>query len=230
METFKQIYARAVARKSKAAVEARLPRARSAAELAAAPADRYLSAMARALFEAGFSWKVIDTKWPGFEEAFRGFDPRVLLALEDHEVSALEQDTRIVRNAGKIRAVLDNAGFITDIAATHGSFGRWVADWPGDDITGLWAVLKDSGARLGGDTGPRMLRKMGKDTFILSNDVVAALVALGVVTKKPTSKADLRAVQAAFNQWRVESGRELGAISMTLALTVASPSPAEHDA
>lgn len=229
METFKQIYARAVARKGKAGLEARLPKARTAAELVAAPADRYLSAMARALFEAGFSWKVIETKWPGFEEAFRGFDPRALVALSEREVSALSQDTRIVRNAGKIRAVLDNAGFVTDTAAKHGSFGRWVADWPSEDITGLWAALKDGGARLGGDTGPRVLRKMGKDTFILSNDVVTALVALGVVTKKPTSKADLRAVQAAFNQWRAESGRELGAISITLACTVASPTPADLD-
>ena len=227
METFKQIYARAVARKGEQALEARLPRARSAAELAATKDDRYLSAMARALFEAGFSWKVIETKWPGFEEAFRGFDPRALLALSDRDVGALVQDTRIVRNAGKIRAVLDNAGFVADTAATHGSFGRFVAEWPGEDITGLWAVLKDRGSRLGGDTGPRMLRKMGKDTFILSNDVVAALIALGVVTKKPTGKADLRTVQAAFNQWRAESGRELGAISLTLACTVASPSPTE---
>ena len=225
METFKQIYARAAARKGKKALEARFPATLSEAELAATEDHRWVAAMARALFEAGFSWRVIETKWPGFEEAFSGFDPRVLLALTDQQVDGLGRDPRIVRNAAKIRAVLDNAGFVADVAAEHGSFGRFVAAWPPSDITGLWAMLKERGGRLGGDTGPRVLRKMGKDTFILSNDVVTALIGLGVVQKKPTSKADLRAVQAAFDRWRAESGRDLATISLTLACTVASPDP-----
>lgn len=225
METFKQIYARAVARKGKKALEARFPVTRSETELAATEDHRWVSAMARALFEAGFSWKVIESKWDGFEAAFSGFEPRALLALSHEQLDGLSRDPRIVRNASKIRAVLDNAGFVADVAAEYGSFGRFVAAWPSSDITGLWALLKERGSRLGGDTGPRVLRKMGKDTFVLSNDVVTALIGLGVVQKKPTSKADLAAVQAAFDAWRAESGRDLAAISLTLACTVASAEP-----
>ena len=33
--------------------------------------------MTRAIFQSGFSWKVIEAKWPGFEEAFDGFDVAV---------------------------------------------------------------------------------------------------------------------------------------------------------
>jgi len=32
-----------------------------------------------AVFSAGFVWSVIDQKWPGFEEAFLGFNPKRLL-------------------------------------------------------------------------------------------------------------------------------------------------------
>ena len=44
------------------------------AELTATPDDRWLAAMTRAIFNAGFNWKVVETMWPGFEAAFKGLD------------------------------------------------------------------------------------------------------------------------------------------------------------
>jgi 3-methyladenine DNA glycosylase Tag len=61
---------------------------------------------------------------------------------------------------------------------------------------------------------------MGKDSFILSRDVVAALIREGVVDRPPSSKRDLAAVQDAFNRWMDESGRGLTQISRTLAMSV----------
>ena len=61
---------------------------------------------------------------------------------------------------------------------------------------------------------------VGKDTFLLTNDVVRALIVLGVVQKKPTAKKDLSAVQAAFNEWVEETGRELCQLSRILALSL----------
>ncbi|MOA03660.1 hypothetical protein D3C78_1231790 [compost metagenome] len=63
-------------------------------------------------------------------------------------------------------------------------------------------------------------RQAGKDTFIPTDDVVAALKAQGIVDKAPTSQRDLAAVQAAFNQWQAQSGRPLCQLSMMLAFTV----------
>ncbi len=48
----------------------------------------------------------------------------------------------------------------------------------------------------------------------------AALIAAGVVQRKPTSKRDIAAVQDAFNRWREQSGRSLAHISRTLACSV----------
>jgi len=60
----------------------------------------------------------------------------------------------------------------------------------------------------------------GKDTFIPSNDGVVALKAQGIVDRAPSSQRDQAAVQAAFNQWRAESGRPLCQLSAMLAFTV----------
>ena len=61
---------------------------------------------------------------------------------------------------------------------------------------------------------------VGKDTFVPSYDVVAALNAQKIVDKAPTSLRDLATVQAAFNQWHAESGRPMCQLSMMLAYTV----------
>lgn len=67
MRPFDKIFAIAAARKGGvASLEARLTRPAPAYALRAIPDDRWLSAMARSLFEAGFNWTNIGTKWSGF--------------------------------------------------------------------------------------------------------------------------------------------------------------------
>lgn len=225
MLTFQQIHKRAVARKGEEALVARMPKTKSRRSVAATPDHRCLAAMAKSLFQAGFVWRVIDNKWEGFEAGFHGFDPELVANMSGAEITKLRRDTRIVRNGQKIEAVVDNARYVLDEAAEHGSFAKMVARWPEDDIVGLWAHLKKRGSRLGGDTGPRVLRSVGKPTFVLTRDVVASLVAQGIVDKRPTSKKDLARVQDAFNTWAAQSGEDLSAISMTLACTVDAGGP-----
>ena len=131
----------------------------------------------------------------------------------------LMADRRLIRHLGKLASVPRNAQMLLDIAATHGSFAAWLADWPGTDIVGLWRYLARHGQQLGGLSAPRFLRMAGKDTFILSPDVLAALKGLGVIERPPTSQAALATVQAQFNQWQAETGRPLAQLSMLLALS-----------
>ena len=56
----------------------------------------------------------------------------------------------------------------------------------------------------------------------MSKDVVAALIAEGVIEKPPSSAKALRTVQGAFNEWATESGRPLAHISRTLACSIDS--------
>ena len=223
VQTYQAIFARAAERHGGAkALEAKLAESRpkSSAELAALPDDRWLAEMTRRIFQAGFNWSVIDNKWDGFEAAFEGFDVGRWAMAGDDDLDRLARDTRIVRNPQKIRTVRENAVFLSDLAKEHGSAARFFADYPVTDQVGLMDILKKRGSRLGGTTAQYLLRLIGKDAFVLSRDVTAALIAAGVVDKPPTSAKALAAVQEAFNSWMEESGRPLTQISRTLALSI----------
>ena len=205
---------------SAAALEARLPQPKSAAELRQPGDDRYLSLISLRIFRAGLKHSLVDAKWPAFEQAFFGFDPHKVVLMGGEHLERLMQDARIIRHLGKLKSVPRNAQFLLDVAQEHGSFGALLADWPERNITGLWKYLSKRGAQLGGLSAPRFLRMAGKDSFVPTYDVVAALKAQGIVDKVPTSLKELAAVQAAFNTWQEQSGRPLCQLSVMLAHTV----------
>lgn len=208
LTSFKDIQALAEERKGgKAALNDLLSKPKSVKQLEKIPDDRYLSMMTKCVFQAGFNWKVIENKWATFEEAFHGFNPKGLVHLPPEKWEAYAEDKRVVRNWIKIQTVLDNAHFILNEAERHGSFAKSFARWPVNDQIGLMLHLKKQGSRLGGNTAMYFLRFMGKDSFILSRDVVARLQASGVdVRDKPGSQKDLKQCQQAFNAWHHETG------------------------
>ena len=99
-------------------------------------------------------------------------------------------------------------------------FNQLIAEWPSNDIIGLWAWLKKHGARLGGNTGPYALRAMGKDTFLLSRDIEAYLRANEIIDGGLQSKKSLNAAQAFFNDMQKQSGLSLQEISQTIAYSI----------
>ena len=219
---FQKIYDHAAGRKGGAAAfEETLTAPASSADLRAIPDDRWLSMMSKCVFQAGFNWKVVESKWPRFEEVFERFDPARMAFKTDEDLDAYLKLDGIVRHGTKIRSIQQNAAFVRAVAAEKGSFGALVADWPASDYVGLLWLLKKRASRLGGHTGMYFLRFMGVDSFITSRDVVRALIREGIVDRDPASKRDLDAVQAAFNAWMEESGRPMTQISRTLACSVA---------
>lgn len=202
------------------ALESRLPQPKSPAELAAVGDDRYLSLLSLRVFRAGLKHSLVDAKWPAFEEVFFGFDPEKVVLMGGERLENLMQDARLIRHLGKLKSVPRNAQMILDVARDYGCFGKLLADWPVTDIVGLWKLLAKRGNQLGGLSAPRFLRMAGKDTFIPTDDMVAALKAQEIIDKAPSSQKDLAAVQAAFNVWHEQSGRPLCQLSVMLAHTV----------
>ncbi|UCG71702.1 MAG: DNA-3-methyladenine glycosylase I [Chromatiales bacterium] len=220
MEPFNRIYERAVARKGEETLLGWLPKPRSDLGLKRLSGAKYLSEMSRAVFRSGFVWKIVDYKWPTMAEALHGFDPVACAFQPDEAIEALLGDERVIRHLKKLRSVRENAMFVLEVERQQKSFGKYLADWPVDDIIGLHADLKKRGSRLGGRTGQFFLRGVGKDTFCLTRDVVGALIRQKVVDRNPTAKRDLAAVQAAFNEWREQSGRPLCEISRILSCSI----------
>ena len=203
-----------------ALIKAHYPVIKGPAALKRVTDAQYLSLISRRVFRAGMKHSVIDSKWSAFEEAFWQFDPRACQLIDDARFEVLMQNKALIRHWGKMKTIPVNALMVSDITRQYGSFGQFLAQWPVSSIIDLWLLLKKQGSHLGGDGAARFLRMAGKDTFVLSDDVVRALINEGIVTKKPTSLRDLKATQTYFNELHAESGLAYSAISMVLALSI----------
>lgn len=219
--SFTRIYQQAVAHQgSEDELRARLPHVAAAGELEARGDDRYLSELTRCIFKAGFVWRIIDNKWPGFEAAFDGFVPLYWQQVPPEVLEQLARDERIVRNMQKIRTVPDNARMIVDIARDHGSFGAFLSQWPSADQVGLLQWLKRNGARLGGNSAQYFLRRVGWDGFILSPDVIVGLHREQLLDATPGTRKALVQAQQAFTDWHRETGLPYSHLSRILSLSV----------
>ncbi|HCV03082.1 3-methyladenine DNA glycosylase [Pseudoalteromonas sp. MEBiC 03607] len=221
MEKFNDIYQRAVTRKgSEEMLLALLSDPLDSADIAKMHDDLWLEELTRKVFQSGFYWSVINSKWSGFREVFWDFSVEKLLMMPPDMLEQKASDERIIRNFKKVQTIPENAYMIHEVAEKHGSFSQFVADWPVNNIIGLWAYLKKHGARLGGNTGPYALRAMGKDTFLLSRDVENYLRAHELIDGGLQTKKSLQAAQDFFNELQQQSGFSLQALSQLVAYGV----------
>jgi len=93
--------------------------------------DEYLEHLSKGVFQAGISWRVVDSKWPGIKKAFHGFKVERVARMTDREIDALAKDERVIRSRPKIAAVVHNAGEILALERDGGfkkhlrSFGEY---------------------------------------------------------------------------------------------------------
>ncbi|QDF73709.1 MULTISPECIES: DNA-3-methyladenine glycosylase I [Shewanella] len=220
-ETFDSLYQRACERKGgELGLAERLPEVITQSQIAQYSDAELLSELSKKVFQSGFVWRIVENKWPAYEEAFFGFEPHKILMLSPEQIQQRASDPCLIRHLKKTMAIYDNALMIHEIKLAHGSFAKYIADWPCDNIIGLWSELKRLGCRLGGNTGPYFLRTIGKDTFLLSEDVKGYFQAHKLIDYGFTSKRGLEQVQAVFNEWQAQSGRSLAEISRILACGV----------
>jgi 3-methyladenine DNA glycosylase Tag len=202
-------------------VESLLPTVATKAQLSGLGSDRYLAEFTRKVFQSGFVWRIVNNKWPHFEEVFWGFDIERLLMMPDDMLERKASDPGIIRNFNKVKTVLDNALMISDTESREDkTFGEFIASWPDDDVIGLWLFLKKHGSRLGGNTGPYALRTLGVDTFLMTADVEFFLRENAIVDSGIHSLRALKATQTYFNDLREESGRSLSELSRLVSLGV----------
>jgi len=81
-------------------------------------------------FQAGLSWITILKKRDNFREAFAGFNPRVIAAWDETEVTRLLQNDGIIRHRGKIEATITNAQAYLNIADFSAYCWGWVDGVP----------------------------------------------------------------------------------------------------
>jgi DNA-3-methyladenine glycosylase I len=103
--------------------------------------DAYFENMCRVIFQSGLNWRVIEKKWPTTREAFANFEVSKVANFSDIEIEKLMKDPGIVRNKGKIKAIIQNAQNFKAIEKRHGSFQKYLDSI---DKSGNYAnVIKD---------------------------------------------------------------------------------------
>lgn len=86
--------------------------------------------MSRAIFQAGVSWRLIESKWPAYERLFEGFDPARVAAFGEADIERICADPAIVRTRKKIAATVENARELLALEREHGSFAAYVRAFP----------------------------------------------------------------------------------------------------
>lgn len=88
--------------------------------------DIYFENMCRVIFQAGLKWSVIDKKWPTTTKAFAKFSTNKVSCFTSSDVARLMKDEGIVRNKGKISAIIQNAKEFEKIKKEYGSFQKYL--------------------------------------------------------------------------------------------------------
>ncbi|UYP46157.1 hypothetical protein NEF87_002442 [Candidatus Lokiarchaeum ossiferum] len=88
--------------------------------------QEYFEQITKAVFQAGFSYKVVQSKWEGFRKVFLNFDPQIIAKWGEDEIFAALESSLIIRNIRKIRATVENARIFNEIVSQFGSFAEYL--------------------------------------------------------------------------------------------------------
>ena len=88
--------------------------------------ESYFENMCRVIFQAGLNWHVIDNKWSSIKKAFQNFKTEKIACFTETDIERLMKDPGIIRNKGKIKAIIQNAQNFKIIEKQYGSFQKYV--------------------------------------------------------------------------------------------------------
>jgi DNA-3-methyladenine glycosylase I len=82
--------------------------------------------MCRVIFQAGLNWQVIDHKWSSIKKTFLNFRTEKIACFTETDIERLMKDPGIIRNKGKIKAIIQNAQNFKAIEKQYGSFQKYI--------------------------------------------------------------------------------------------------------
>jgi DNA-3-methyladenine glycosylase I len=133
-------------------------------------------------FQAGLSWLTILRKRDAFRRAFAGFDFERIARFGPDDVTRLLADPGIVRNRGKIEAVINNARQARELVEDEGSLAHYV--WRSEPAVERGGL---DGSALAGPGPSAESKSLAKDLkrrgwrFVGPTTVYAFMQAMGLV-------------------------------------------------
>ena len=86
----------------------------------------YFEILSKAVFNAGFSYQVVRSKWEGIKEVFHEFDPKIISNWTVDDIGNALESPKTIRNSRKVKAIISNAKVFLEIIEKHGSFDKYL--------------------------------------------------------------------------------------------------------
>lgn len=86
----------------------------------------FFEILSKAVFNAGFSYQVVNSKWKDIREVFHDFDPEILSNWTIDEISFALESPKIIRNSKKVNAIISNSKIFLEIIGKFGSFENYL--------------------------------------------------------------------------------------------------------
>ena len=82
--------------------------------------------MSKAVFNAGFSYQVVNNKWEDIKEVFYDFEPKIISNWTVDEISKALNSPKIIRNSRKITIIVSNANVFLDLLNKYKTFENYL--------------------------------------------------------------------------------------------------------
>jgi len=89
----------------------------------------YFEILSKAVFNAGFSYQVVRSKWEGIKEVFNEFNPEIISNWTIDEVADALESPKIIRNSRKVKAIVSNAQIFLELVRKHHSFENYLGSF-----------------------------------------------------------------------------------------------------
>ena len=122
-------------------------------------------------FKQGLNWQVVDKKWFTIKEAFLDFKIQEVACFTDADVENLLRNTGIIRNRGKIKAIIRNAQTFLAIEKQYGSFQKYLDSMDkSDNYAGVVKALVNNFKWLGPPSASTYLYTVGENINVWEHE------------------------------------------------------------
>ena len=88
--------------------------------------DEFLEQVSKIIFVAGFRYSIVEERWPLMRRAFGNFSIKKLSGYNEKNIKKLLKAKGMIKNIGKINAIIENAKKCKKLEKEHGSVLNWI--------------------------------------------------------------------------------------------------------
>jgi len=88
--------------------------------------DEFLQHLSKIIFVAGFRYSIVEDRWPLIKKAFYNFSIKKLSKYDEKQINTLMKAKGMIKNRGKIEAIVENAKKCKKLQKEYGSVLKWI--------------------------------------------------------------------------------------------------------